>query len=262
MNNIENKKRIVLKVGSAFLVQNGELNLARIADFVGFMAELKNKFHLILVSSGAVAAGFSQVQMDKSKLAQKQALAAIGQPILMRLYAENFARFHIHTAQMLLSAADFDSRKHTKNAQNAMDELLSCGVLPIINENDVTATGELALDFGDNDQLSAHAAHFFGAKMLCILSDIDGLYDKNPREFENAKLISKVEQISPLWLQEAASPNDKFATGGIATKLKAADFLLSKNRQMFLSNSAKLNDLREFLLNGVQKSGTLFSKNL
>lgn len=254
------KNRVVIKVGSAILVKNQLVNTERIQALAKLIANLREKYEVILVTSGAVAAGFTEVKLDKRILANKQALAAMGQPLLMQIYADIFKPFNIITAQVLLSAYDFDSRKRTENARNTMEVLLKNQILPIINENDVTATGELILNFGDNDQLSAHVAHFFNADILAILSDIDGYFDANPSENPNAKILQRVSEISEDELCASATPNNAFATGGIVTKLKAANFLLKNKRKMFLSNGNHLEILQDFLLNNIQNSGTLFEK--
>ena len=191
------KKRVVVKVGSAILVENQLINKTRMEALVKLIAKLSDKYEVILVSSGAVAAGYTKIKLDKNHLPNKQALAAIGQPLLMQTYTDLFAPYGIVVAQVLLSAYDFDSRKRTQNARNAMEVLLQSNVLPIINENDVTATGELSLllEFGDNDQLSDHVAHFFNAEILAILSDIEGFYEENPIIIPNAKIYTKVEKF-------------------------------------------------------------------
>ncbi|WDL70478.1 glutamate 5-kinase [Helicobacter winghamensis] len=260
----ENKKnnRIVIKVGSAILVENQSINLERIKALAQLIAKLRSVYEVILVSSGAVAAGYTEVKLDKANLSNKQALAAIGQPLLMEIYADIFRKYNIITAQMLLTAYDFDSRKHTHNARNAMEVLLANKVLPIINENDVIATGELKyLGFGDNDQLSAHVAHFFGARLLAILSDIDAYFEENPKENPNAKMRKVVTEISNDELCAEASPNNAFATGGIVTKLKAAKFLLENQKEMFLSSGKDLSVLYDFLMHNIHEKGTLFTVN-
>jgi glutamate 5-kinase len=157
---------------------------------------------------------------------------------------------------MLFIADDFDSRKRTKNAQNVMEILLENKILPIINENDVIATDELV--FGDNDQLAAHVAYYFNADMLAILSDIDGYYNKNPREFADAILQKNVFEISTDELEMKHSANSEFATGGIVTKLKAADFLMKRDIPMYLSSGFDLTNAYDFLVDGNHKSGTIF----
>lgn len=256
------KNRIVIKVGSAILVENQRINLARIESLVQLISELNATYEVILVSSGAVASGFTALELDKKILANKQALAAIGQPLLMQTYAKALEKYGILSAQVLFSGYDLDSRKRTQNARNTMEVLLKNKVLPIINENDVTTTGELMfLGFGDNDQLSAYVTHFFDASLLAILSDIDGYYEENPKENPNAKMRKIVTSISEKELEAEATPNNAFATGGIVTKLKAAKFLLDNKREMFLSSGKDLSVLRDFLLHNLHKKGTLFTAN-
>ena len=249
-------KRIVVKVGSAVLTENNRLAKERMANLVEFLAQLQKRYEVILVSSGAVAAGYTKLKIDKSKVANKQALAAIGQPLLMRSYQKKFEKYGVNVAQLLLSADDFDSRKRTAHAKNAVETLLGHKVLPIINENDVTATEELI--FGDNDQLSAHVAYFFGADMLVILSDIDGLYDKDPKKYKDANLIKELDRVPQELLQSECNPNYTFATGGIVTKLKAAKFLLDHGLPMFLASGFDLKDAKSFLLENRHQGGTLF----
>lgn len=253
-------KRLVIKVGTAVLTEdNKKLALDRIQNLVKLIAKLKNEKNLevILVSSGAVGAGYTVLQLDKKILANKQALAAIGQPKLMKTYQEMFEEYGITAAQMLFIADDFDSRKRSKNARNVMENLLKNKILPIINENDVIATEEL---IGDNDQLAAYITHYFKADMLAILTDIDGYYDKNPREFSDAKLQKIVNEISQEELEKVPSANSKFATGGIVTKLKAADFLMQKNIPMYLSSGFDLTNAYDFLVENNHNSGTIFKK--
>ena len=251
-------KRVVVKVGSAVLTQNNRLAKKRMLNLVEFLSILNQEYEVILVSSGAVAAGYTKLRLDKSSLANKQALAAIGQPFLMRRYQKKFEKFNVLCSQMLLSADDFDSRKRTLHAKNTIEVLLKNKVLPIINENDATATEELV--FGDNDQLSAHVAYYFDADILVILSDIEGLYDKDPKKYSDAKLLRYVNKIDPKLLEEECSPNYTFATGGIVTKLKAANFLMQRGKRVFLASGFDLSDVKSFLLENRQKGGTLFEK--
>src|SRR5574344_1401817 len=252
-------RRLVIKVGTAVLTQGEELALQRMKNLVNLIATLKNDKNLevILVSSGAVGAGYTELKLDKTVLANKQTLAAIGQPKLMKTYQEMFQEFGITVAQMLFIADDFDSRKRSKNAKNVMEILLQNKVIPIINENDVIATEEL---IGDNDQLAAYITHYFKADMLVILTDIDGYYDKNPREFSDAKIQKIINEISQDELDKKPSANSKFATGGIVTKLKAADFLMQKNIPMYLTSGFDLTNAYDFLVENNHNSGTIFKK--
>ena len=251
-------KRLVIKVGTAVLTQDGQLALERMNNLVKLIAKLKNekKLEVILVSSGAVGAGYTTLKLDKKIIANKQALAAIGQPLLLKHYKKRFKEHDITCAQMLFIADDFDSRKRTRNAQNVMEILLKNNILPIINENDVIANYELL--FGDNDQLAAHVAYYFNADMLAILSDIDGYYNKNPREFDDAVLQKFVHEISENELEMKHSANSEFATGGIVTKLKAADFLMKNDIPMYLTSGFDLTHVYDFLVDGNHKIGTLF----
>lgn len=254
------KKRIVIKVGSAVLTEQNRIAKERMQNLVDFLAELKQSYDVILVSSGAVAAGYTELKLDKSVLENKQALAAIGQPLLMRRYKTMFEPHQILTSQILLTAANFHTPQEAKRLNNTIDTLLRNGVIPIVNENDATATAELEL--GDNDQLSAYVAHHFDASLLVILSDIDAYYDKDPNKHSDAVVRLHVSQIDPEELGKAVSPNHAFATGGIVTKLKAADFMLRNHRSMFLASGFNLQTVRAFLIEGKHESGTLFSQEV
>ena len=247
--------RIVIKVGTATLYQNEKLS-NRIDNLVEFLVELNKTNEIILVSSGAVGAGYTKLKIDKSKIENKQALASIGQPLLMREYKSRFEKYNQIVSQVLLTAADFDSRKRTQNAKNMIEVLVQNKVIPIINENDAVSIDEIV--FGDNDQLSAYSAYYFDADLLVILSDIEGLYDSNPKENPNAKLLKVVTKIDENLMNTPCNPNDKFATGGIVTKLKAAEFLMNKNKQMFLASGFDLSDIKSFLIDKIHKKGTLF----
>lgn len=249
-------RRIVIKVGSAVLTEQNRIARERMQNLVDLIAKLRNKYDIVLVSSGAVAAGYTELKLDKSVLANKQALAAIGQPLLMHRYKKKFEAYDFMVAQVLVTASNFKTPEQVERAKNSIETLIEHGVLPIINENDATAIDELVL--GDNDQLSAYAAHYFDADMLVILSDIDAYYDKDPRKHEDAKVLKEVSKIAQCELDAVATPNNSFATGGIVTKLKAADFLLSNNKSMFLASGFDLSDVKSFLLDNEHKGGTLF----
>lgn len=250
-------KRLVVKVGSAVLTQNDGVALGRMRNLVDFIYDLSSRYEVILVSSGAVAAGYTRLQLDRSELHNKQALASIGQPLLMELYNRKFSKYNIICSQVLVTAANFQSHVEAQRIKNTVDALLQNGVVPIVNENDVTATAELVL--GDNDQLSAYTANAVGAELLLILSDIDAYYDCDPRKHADAKILKVVKSINPDELEREVSPNNAFATGGIVTKLKAANYLLEHDGAMFLSSGFDLTDARSFLLEDRHQGGTLFS---
>lgn len=157
-------KRVVVKVGTHVLSEQNRLCKERILNLVEFLVALMEKHEVILVSSGAVAAGYSILKLDKKLLHNRQAIAAVGQPQLMATYNKKLEKFGKSGAQLLLTADDFDSRKRCYHAKCTIDTLLENGILPIINENDATATEELV--FGDNDQLSSRVAYYFGADLL------------------------------------------------------------------------------------------------
>lgn len=250
-------KRIVIKVGSHVLTENGGIAKRRMLALVELIAELKEaEYEVILVSSGAVAAGYTQLPLDRSLVANRQALAAIGQPLLLKMYQEKFAIFDHICSQVLFSADVFESAEHVNHAKVAIDTLLANSVVPIINENDTVSIEELV--FGDNDRLSAHVAHYFDASMLVILSDIDAYYDRDPNKYDDAKAIKKIGMIEEEALQAEHTPNNEFATGGIVTKLQSADFLMRNKRKMFLASGFELSDVRKFLIDSEHVGGTLF----
>lgn len=248
--------RLVIKVGSAVLTHKNHIAKERMLNLVTLIAKLRTKYDVVLVTSGAVAAGYSALKLDKTKQIGKKAIAAAGQPILMTSYKKKFDIYNIDTAQILLTEDDFDSRKRTKMFQEIIDAHLSNDILPIVNENDITSTPEQL--FGDNDQLSASVAHAINAELLVILSDIDGYYDKNPQDHEDAKIYKVVTELPKEALNDSGTPNDPFATGGIVTKLKAAEFMMKNKRKMFLTNGFDLSSAESFLLEGKHTLGTIF----
>jgi len=250
--------RIVVKVGSAVLTQNAEIALERMQSLVDFLAELKKSNEVLLVSSGAVSAGYTELKLDRSVLSNKQALAAIGQPILLGKYAKKFASYSLTTAQVLVTAANLNKEDDILRVKNTVNTLIENNVIPIINENDATSTDEL--EVGDNDQLSAYITKHLEADLLIILSDIDAYYDSDPRLNDSAKVVKVVHKISSEELEKEATPNNLFATGGIVTKLKAADYLLKSGIDTFLASGFNLNDVKNFTLHATHNGGTLFTK--
>ncbi len=253
-------KRIVVKVGSAVLTQDGNIALQRMKDLVDFLAELKEKNEVILVSSGAVAAGYTKLKLDRSIVENKQALASIGQPLLMKKYTKKFDPYNIIVSQVLVTAANLEREDDIQRVKNTMDTLLLNGVVPIVNENDATATDELIV--GDNDQLSAYITKHTDADILIILSDIDAYYDCDPRKHADAKILKTVSVINESELKKEATPNGVFATGGILTKLKAAAYLLDSGIDMFLASGFELSDVKSFLLDANHVGGTLFTRDV
>jgi len=254
-------KRVVIKIGTAILTKNGKLSKKRILNIADLVMRLKKiGIDIILVSSGAVSAGHIKLQLDKTKLVNRQALASIGQTYLMSIYQKEFYKFDITISQVLLTRTDFDSRKRSSNIKQTINVLLKNGILPIINENDSVATDELV--FGDNDQLSAYSTHFLDADVLVILSDIDGYFDKNPHIYADAKIRKLVQEINDYELLQEVSPNNEFATGGIVTKLKSAKFLMDRSQSMFLSSGINLKFVEKFITGQSYKKGTLFKSKI
>lgn len=252
--------RVVVKVGTHVLSEQNCLSEERMGNLVEFLVKLMQNNEVILVSSAAVAAGYSRLKLDKKLLPNRQAIAAVGQPLLIEAYNKRLALYDKIGAQVLLTADDLDSRRRTAHAKNAIDTLIEQGVLPIINENDTTGTEELV--FGDNDRLSAHVSFHFGADLLIILSDIDGYYDKDPHKFNDATMHKVVNFINENELLVPCNPGSEFATGGIVTKLKAANFLLKRDKKMFMASGFNLKDVKSFMFDGVHLGGTLFQKEI
>lgn len=251
-----NLKRVVFKVGSSVLTETTSIAKERMLNLVSLIVEVQKKCEVVLITSGAVAAGYTALKLDRKKQISKKLLAAVGQPILMSSYKNKFEIYGVDIAQILLTEEDFDSRSHTKIFQDIIDRALENKILPIVNENDISTTPDQL--FGDNDQLSAHVTHYINADMLVVFSDIDGYYDANPHENPKAKVRKLVHAINEEELTQMHSPNNEFATGGIVTKLHAAQYILSKDRKMFLCNGFDLKGARDFLIDGIHNSGTLF----
>lgn len=250
--------RIVVKVGSAVLTQDGVIALKRMRSLVDYLAHLREENEVILVSSGAVSAGYTELQLNREIIHNKQALAALGQPILMQKYAKKFGHHSILSAQVLVTSENLNRDDDCQRIKNTIEVLLSNGIVPIVNENDATSTEEL--EVGDNDQLSAYIAEHIDADLLIILSDIDAYYDADPRKNKDAKVLKIVNKISEEELSHEATPHNVFATGGIVTKLKAAAYLLDSDIDMFLASGFDLDDVKNYTLNATHCGGTLFTK--
>ncbi len=218
------KKIILLKVGTATLTR-GTNNISRgkIEDIARQILELKDQYHFIIVCSGAIAAAKQFIQLEKfgDEINQKQALAAIGQPHLMRLIQETFRELNLHVAQCLLSYHDFNNEQSKENTFNTLNILLKNGVVPIINENDTVATDEIK--FGDNDKLSALTAILMEVDLLILATNTYGMYDEQKKTIQEVKNIESVKK----YIQQQHSAQ---GTGGMHSKLEAA--ALAQNRQI------------------------------
>ena len=238
MDIIKNAKTVVVKVGTSTLThQNFRMNLYRIEALTRTLSDLKNTGkNIVLVTSGAIGAGIAKTGMDHrpEKIEDKQALAAIGQSELMRIYEHFFSMFGHTVAQILVTRDIMENPKARKNAENTFATLLKMGCIPIVNENDSVAYEEI--EFGDNDTLSAYVAVLCHAQALIILSDIDGLYDSDPHKHPDAKLIPTVENINDKILACAGGTQSNRGTGGLITKLHAAQIATGHGVPMFIMN--------------------------
>jgi glutamate 5-kinase len=250
VNNNTGGKRIVVKVGTRLLThQNGKLNPDYIQGLVCDLAELKNRGHeVILVTSGAIGAGMGRLGMRKKPVAipDKQAAAAVGQGLLIQLYEKIFSQYGQIVAQILLTRFDMVSRRRYINACNTILTLLKWGVVPIINENDTVSVQEIK--FGDNDRLSALVAALTDADILIILTNIDGLYSANPWIDPNARLIREIKEITPEIKAMAGRSLDDLATGGMLTKLQAAEIASYSGVGMYIANGTTPGILRKILI--------------
>ena len=230
--------RFVVKVGTSTLAHpTGCLHIRRVEALCRVLSDLKNAGHeVILVSSGAIGMGIGKLSLKErpTDIPTKQAAAAVGQCELMYTYDKLFQEYHHTVAQLLLTGSDFrhDDRYH--NFQNTMRRLLELGVLPIINENDTIATDEIKV--GDNDTLSAMVAVSVGAERLILMSDIDGLYTADPRKDPNAKLIERVNTLSEDILALGGGEGSSLGTGGMRTKLHAAEICMKSGCDMVILN--------------------------
>lgn len=219
-------KRIVVKVGSSTLThQGGKLNLTRIDHLIRQLVDLKNTGkEILLVTSGAIGAGMGEIGLEKKPrlIPELQAAAAVGQGLLMGVYTKFLREYGEKCAQILLIESDMSDRERYLNAFNTLTTLLKYGVIPVINENDTVATQEIK--FGDNDTLSARVAGLVEADLLLNLTDIDGLYNKNPREnSEDIRIIRRVDKITDGIRKLADSHGSELGTGGMFTKIRAAE---------------------------------------
>jgi len=258
MRDFTKVKRIVIKIGTNILTKNDSVDAAYVRRVVSQISSLlKTGKQVVIITSGAIGMGAGQLseyqdirtsgmRQDQSGLAgnikdikMRQACAAIGQPLLMAEYRKSFARHGVTVAQVLLTAEVLSNRKTYLNLRNSIETLLKLGVVPILNENDSVSTDEIGSTFGDNDKLSALVASKIDADLLIMLTDIDALYDKNPRQFADAKPISTVFEITAEIIRNAGEKGSRFSTGGMKTKLEAAKIASNAGCRMVLANGRK-----------------------
>ena len=261
---LKTAKRIVIKIGtSSLILANGQIKKKNMDDLAFTLSSLRNEgYDIILVTSGAIGVGLNVLGMDKrpSEIAQQQALASIGQVELMSLYNHIFARYQQKVSQLLLTNDVIEYPESRQNASMSLQAILSMGIIPIINENDAVSVDEMdhKTKFGDNDRLGAIVTNLADADLLIMLSDIDGLYDKNPNIFDDAKLIDTVSEITDELMKVAGGAGSRFGTGGMTSKLEAAKLIFDNDKQMVLTNGARIREIRD-IISG-KKKGTYFGQ--
>lgn len=277
---LTNAKRVVLKIGSALVAERGQPRLHWMQSIAADIATLQaGGTDVILVTSGAIALGRPHLSLPQGalKLEEKQAAAAYGQPLLMRAWQESLAPHKLHSAQILLTTDDTENRQRYLNARHTMETLLQLKTIPIINENDTVATAEIR--YGDNDRLAARVAAMMSADVLVLFSDVDGLYNKNPKRHADAQLIPVVNAITPEI--EACAGDDVSTTshGGMTTKIAAAKIALAAGCHMliargdvdhplshfthaqkgtwFVANDSPLSARKHWIASAIKPAGTL-----
>jgi glutamate 5-kinase len=288
MRNFENAKRIVVKIGTNILMKDGGppaqsvlrsspavrratakdesvrragVDTAYVIRIAWQITEiLKTGRQVVIITSGAIGMGKGQLSgkqgIRTSDIKMRQACAAIGQPLLMAEYKRAFARYGVTVSQILLTAEVLNNRKTYLNLRNSIETLLNLGVVPILNENDSISTEEIGTAFGDNDKLSALVASKIDADLLIMLSDIDALYDKNPREYSNAQPIQTVFEITSDIIKAAGGKGSEYSTGGMKTKIEAAKITSNAGCRMVLANG-KLRNVIGRIIAG-EEIGTAF----
>lgn len=259
--------KIVIKIGTSSITkqdcdstkENCSIDPPFLESIAAQVSELRRRGkEVIVVSSGAIGVGLYELGIAPKprEIPIRQAAAAVGQSILMQYWSEAFSKFGIKVAQILLTYDFYSDRVSYLNLRNSISTLLEYGVVPIINENDCTCTNEIDAIFGDNDRLSAMVASKIDADLLIILSDIDGLFDKNPKTHDDAKLISLVEKITPQIESYGGDPTSFKGVGGMRTKIKAAKICSMAGCHVLITNS-KINEVLLKVLSG-EEIGTLF----
>lgn len=269
---LKDKKRIVIKIGSSSLThkETGGLDYVKLEVLVREISNLRNQGKdVILVSSGAIAVGKRAIRLADTTghrpLAVKQACAAIGQAKLMMVYQKLFAEYNQTMAQILLTKNTILDNLNRYNAHNTFSELLKLGVIPVVNENDTIATYEIQVDdndvlIGDNDTLSAIITALVDADLLLLLSDIDGLYTDDPRKNPNARFIEEVEELTEEYIQMGkASTGSNVGTGGMNTKMTAAQIATCSGADMVIANSSDISIIHR-IIDG-KNVGTIFKAN-
>ena len=261
MRDVKGIKRLIIKVGSSSLCnEKGQIEKEKILHLVLQISKLiKMGYSIVLVSSGAIAAGMGNLMLDEKPqtIPEKQALAAIGQAQLMQIYEDIFQLFHLRCAQILLNHGDFDDRKRLMNLSNTMHALMNYGVIPIVNENDALAVEEIKV--GDNDTLAALLVPVVEADLLILVSDIDGLYDANPNECKDVHLLKYVDRVTEDIEKMAGGSSSNLGTGGMMTKIRAAKNVNDYGSHLVIVNGNRENCLIDIF--NEEENGTWFNGN-
>ena len=255
-------RKIVIKVGSSSVShENGGVDIERIEELAKEIVNLENKgIKVILVSSGAIATGANRlnVKRPRNDISKKQATAAVGQVTLMNTFLKAFAEYGYSIGQILLTRMVETNEVMNFNAKNTINALLEMGVIPIVNENDTISTYEI--DFGDNDTLSSVVAKLVDADLLMLLSDIDGFYTDDPRINKDAKLIKEVNVIDEKLRSMGKDSYSNLGTGGMATKINAANLCMEKGIDTVIANSKDLKNIRRIVKG--EEIGTIFKRKI
>lgn len=259
---IQEAKTIVIKMGTTCLThQNGKLNLRKMDQLAQILTDMQNQGkRVVLVSSGAIGCGMNRLGIKNRliTLEEKQAVASVGQGLLMEIYQRFFSIYHQSIGQILLTKDVFSNEIKRRNAKNTFQVLLEMGSIPIVNENDSISTDEIQEEcFGDNDILSAMTAHLVDADLLIILSDVDGLYDKNPNNNEDAKRIPIVEKVDADIMRLGGKSISGLGTGGMITKVGAAKYATERGISTIIASGEDVSVLYEVFEKEV---GTIFLK--
>ena len=246
---LNNSKIIVIKIGSSLLVDdNKKIRKKWLSSFAKDVKKLKDKNQkVIFVSSGAIALGCKKMNYNKKniKLDKSQAIASIGQIELMNLFSQTFAKYKLNISQILLTLEDTEERRRSLNAKRTFENLFELGFIPIVNENDTIATSEIK--YGDNDRLASRVAQITNADTLILLSDVDGLYTKNPKIFKEAKLIKKVDDLEKDLRQINIKGVNEYGSGGMQTKIEAAKICQLSGCNMVIANGLYLNPISKII---------------
>ncbi|GAA2908336.1 glutamate 5-kinase [Enterococcus pseudoavium] len=259
---LKSVNRIVVKIGTSSLIHpSGKINFSGIDQLAFVLTDLRNQGkEIILVTSGAIGVGMDKLKIPErpQEIPVQQAVAAVGQLELMNIYNQRFLVYSQQTAQVLLTRDVVDFPQSRTNVINTLEQMISMGIIPVINENDTVAIDELehTRKFGDNDELSAIVAQLMNADLLIMLSDIDGFYSDNPSKNKHAILYSTISTINQTLMEQAGGEGSRFGTGGMVSKLKAAQRVLAADSAMVLANGKPPRIIFD-ILDGVEV-GTLF----